>query len=94
MVDWPRKVSIPFVPERLVQSAFKRSTEETVSAKKQRVPRRRRGIAWLLGFGVVVNYFDRVTAGDVRHFRGHVWLPVERLQLDLGRSSVAVGSFA
>src|SRR2546422_4558916 len=24
------------------------------------VPRRRWGIAWLLGFGVLVNYFDRV----------------------------------
>src|SRR5947199_10857289 len=25
-----------------------------------KVPRRRWGIAWLLGFGVLVNYFDRV----------------------------------
>ena len=24
------------------------------------MPRRRWGIAWLLGFGVLVNYFDRV----------------------------------
>ena len=35
-------------------------TVETISAKKQSVPRRRWGIAWLLGLGVLVNYFDRV----------------------------------
>ena len=30
------------------------------STRQERVPRRRWGIAWLLGFGVLVNYFDRV----------------------------------
>lgn len=35
-------------------------TVETGSAKRQGVPRRRLGIAWLLGFGVLVTYFDRV----------------------------------
>jgi len=31
-----------------------------VLSKTSRVPRRRWGIALLLGFGVLVNYFDRV----------------------------------
>lgn len=30
------------------------------SSRQERVPRRRWRIAWLLGFGVLVNYFDRV----------------------------------
>src|ERR1700675_5095864 len=33
--------------------------DQTIS-NLDRVPRRRWGIAWLLGFGVLVNYFDRV----------------------------------
>lgn len=81
MVDWPRKASIPFVPERLVQSAFMSSTVETVSAKKQRVIRRRWGIAWLLGFGVLVNHFDRVNLSVSR----------DALQATFGISAVMFG---
>lgn len=81
MVDWPRKASIPFVPERLVQSAFMSSTVETVSAKKQRVLRRRWGIAWLLGFGVLVNHFARVNLSVSR----------DALQATFGISAVMFG---
>ena len=35
-------------------------TQNSVNPKASRVPRRRWGIACLLGFGVLVNYFDRV----------------------------------
>jgi hypothetical protein len=53
------------------------------------VPKRRWGIALLLGFGVLVNYFDRVNLSVsmpckfVWNFRGDVRISVERLQLDL-----------
>jgi MFS transporter, ACS family, D-galactonate transporter len=37
------------------------ATPVTVTVTEERsVPRRRWGIAFLLGFGVLVNYFDRV----------------------------------
>lgn len=57
------------------------STVETVSAKKQRVPRRRWGIACLLGFGVLVNYFDRVNLSVSR----------DALQATFGISAVTFG---
>jgi hypothetical protein len=37
------------------------SAQQLASTSKKAVPRRRWGIAWLLGFGVLVNYFDRVS---------------------------------
>ena len=37
-----------------------RTLTETTDKLAMAVPRRRWGIAWLLGFGVLVNYFDRV----------------------------------
>jgi len=34
-------------------------SEEAAEITASSVPRRRWGIAWLLGFGIMVNYFDR-----------------------------------
>ena len=57
-----------------------------VTREAHHVPRRRWGIAFLLGFGVLVNYFDRVNLSvsrrrftRIRHLYGDVWLFAERL---------------
>lgn len=54
---------------------------ESVQARRTGVPRRRWGIAWLLGIGVLVNYFDRVNL-SVSH---------DSLIVAFGISNVAFG---
>ena len=55
------------------------------------LPRRRWRIAWLLGLGVLVNYFDRVNLSvsqaalytNFRNLQHYLRLSLRRIQLDL-----------
>jgi len=53
----------------------------TATSQTRKVPRRRWGIALLLGFGVLVNYFDRVNLSVSR----------DALQATFGMSAVMFG---
>jgi MFS transporter, ACS family, D-galactonate transporter len=57
------------------------SSQEFTGSVPMHVPRRRWGIAWLLGFGILVNYFDRVNLSVAQ----------SALHADFGISTVMFG---